>query len=457
MAMNGSSVHSNQSLTGYGQSLNDVQKRSSEIPLISFPTWIALMAYLFTLAITQTVYADPFMNMRWIALGAVTAAAIADWMLIGIRGKHRIQGYNGHLLAVYLLATFGTIIYAENWVFSGMRWASHAAMLVVFLLFLPQIMIPGQTRRIALILKVTMSTLLIFSWLRPIIELIPDTGEHYHGAMGNSNTMGHIASITAILYLSSVFSAKRLWPRLLSAAMTAAAILTVWMSGARSSIIALFIGVLLLFHYHRRETQRYVMAAILLGGLTMTAFPNLPSEISRFITKADEKDELSLENPVLRTRIPTWSAAYDGFKQRPLLGWGFGASSQTPKDTEVGLTAWGLANRDAVNDFMFMLEGCGIVGFLAYLLLIYIVFRQRPSRSQKSILYDYSQGKAGHSGDISLHQTHALLYILAVSLLALNQFDNTALSAGNLICMTLWISAGCAITLRHEMNQSQPR
>jgi len=99
-----------------------------------------------------------------------------------------------------------------------------------------------------------------------------------------------------------------------------------------------------------------------------------------------------------------------------------------------------------------MLEGCGIVGFLAYLLLMYIVFRQGPSKAQKTILYDYFQGKTQYSKTISLNQTHVLLYVLSVSLLILNQFDNTALSAGNLLCMTLWISAGCAITLRHEMS-----
>jgi O-antigen ligase len=452
MTTNGSSVHLNETITGSRQSLNALRKRSMEMPLISIPTWTALIAYLFTLAITQTVYAEPFMNLRWVALGAVTASACADWILVATRGGHRVRGNNGHLLAIYLLATFGTVIYAQNWVFSGMRWTSHAAMLVVSLLFLPQIMIPGQTRQILLILKVVMSTLLIFSWLRPIIELIPDTGDLYHGAMGNSNTMGHIAFIAAMLYLSPALSAREFRTRLFSAAMMIAATLTVWQSGARSSIIALSIGVLLLFYYYRREAQRYLIIAVLLGGVTMIAFPTLPSEISRFIMKADDRTDLSLDNPVLRTRIPTFTAAYNGFKERPLLGWGFGASSHTSRDAEVKLTSWGIVNRDAVNDFMFMLEGCGIVGFLAYLLLMYIVFKQAPSKSQRSVLNDYFQGKIKYSKAISLHQTHALLYVLSVSLIVLNQFDNTALSAGNLICMTLWASTGCAITLHHELS-----
>ena len=453
--MSGPSVQLDEPSMEFRQYLNALRKWSTEIPLISIPTWIALIAYLFTLAITQTVYAEPFMNLRWVALGAVTASATADWMLVGIRGRHRARGNNAQLLIIYLLATFGTVIYAHNWIFSGMRWASHAAMLAIFIILIPQIMIPGQTRHVLLMLKAAISILLIFSWLRPIIELVPDTGQHYHGAMGNSNAMGHVAFIAALLYLSSALSTKEFRNRLLSTIMTVAAILTVWKTGARSSIIALSIGVLLLFHFYRRETQRYLMIAILLGGALMTAFPNLPAEITRFIVKADSKPDISLSNPVLQSRIPTFTAAYNGFKERPLLGWGFGASSGTSQTAEVKLTSWGLANRDAVNDFMFMLEGCGIVGFLAYLLLIYIVFKQGPSKSQKSILFDYSQGKVKLSKAISLHQTHAVLYVLSVCLIVLNQFDNTALSAGNLICMTLWISVCSTITLRHEMSQFQ--
>jgi hypothetical protein len=450
MAMNGSSVHLNDTTMGRRQKLNALPKRSRGNPLISIPTWIALIVYLFTLAITQTVYADPFMNLRWVALGAVTASAFADWILVAKREGHRARGNSGQLLAIYLLATFGTIIYAESWVFSGMRWASHAAMLIVFVLILPQMMIPDQTRGILLMLKVVMCVLLSFSWLRPIIELIPDTGDLYHGAMGNANTMGHVAFIAALLFLQDALTAKVPWRRILSAAMMIAASLTVWQSGARSSIVALSIGVLLLFHYHRQETQRYVMIAILLGGLTMTAFPNLPEEITRFIVKSSDKASEESLNP-MRSRIPSWTAAYNGFKERPLLGWGFGASSSMEKNVEITLTSNQIVNRDPVNDMMFMLEGCGIVGFAAYLLLIYIVFKQCPTKSQKSIMYKSRQGQQVNPRLLSLHHTHVVLYVLSICLILLNQLDNSALSAGNLISVTVWIGAGCATTLRHEL------
>jgi O-antigen ligase len=183
--------------------------------------------------------------------------------------------------------------------------------------------------------------------------------------------------------------------------------------------------------------------------MLMVSFPNLPGEMARFIVKANENHESTSLNP-MRTRMPVWSAAYDGFKQRPLLGWGFGAASNVLKQSKFTLTSFGMVERDAVNDIMFMMEGCGIIGIGAYILLIYNIIKQNPTRSQKSILHrSSSQGIS--SGILSLHQTHAMLFVLSVCLILLNQLDNSALSAGNLISVTLWLSVGCAATLRHEI------
>jgi O-antigen ligase len=450
MAMNGSSIGLNEPIMDIKTSLHASRRRPADIPLISTPTWVALIVYLFTLAMTQTVYFEPFMNIRWVALGALTAATLADWILVGGRERHKSRGNNSQLLSIYLLATFGTVIYAENWLFSGMRWVSHAAMLLVFIVYLPQMMVPKQTQKMLLILKCIMSSLLVFSWLRPIIELVPDSEGLYHGAMGNANSMGHVAFIAALLFLSSALTAKTRRNCIFSTAMMVAAAGTVWQSGARSSIIGLSFGVLLLFYYYRRETQRYVIIAILLGGITMIAFPNLPGEISRFMIKSDAKIEATAFNP-MRSRMPSWTASWNGFKERPLLGWGFGASNNVTGDVEITLTSSQIVQRDPVNDFLFMLEGCGVVGFAAYMLLIIIVFKQNPGKSLKPILQRFRQGQDISPDVISLHEYHVVLYVLSVCLIILNQFDNSALSAGNLISVTLWLCAGCAITLHHEI------
>jgi O-antigen ligase len=453
MAINGSRVQLNENLTELGQYLRDSQQRSIHRPIMSLPTWFCLLGYLFSLALTQTVYAWFFhwMDLRWLMLTALAASSAADWILAWARRKSRAHGSIEQILMIYLLATFGTVIYAENWIFSGMRWASHAAMLVIFLLFLPQILVPAQARRMLDILKYIMAALLIFSYLRPFIEGIPDTGTLYHGAMGNANTMGHIGFITALLFLQSLFTSNVPRVRFLSGALATAAVFTVWQSGARSSTLALLIGVLLLFYYYPRKSQGLAIVGILLGGLAMISFPTLPDQVSRFVVKEHEDRVTTRSFDPIQSRRPTWSAAYQGFRQRPLLGWGFGADSKMTKSWEVKLTSAGAVERDAVNDSLFMLEGGGIIGLCSYLLLIYIVLRQRPSRFQRSMQH-FRPNREVDSGAMALYHAHVALFILPICLIILNQFDNSALSAGNLISVTTWLSTGCAAILRSEMN-----
>ena len=170
-------------------------------------------------------------------------------------------------------------------------------------------------------------------------------------------------------------------------------------------------------------------------------------QIFRFAQKSDAYGQSESFNPMI-SRVPVWTAAYEGFKKRPLLGWGFGADSTVSKSWKIRLTSLGTVERDPVNDFLFMMEGCGVIGIGSYLFLIGLVLKQRPSRSQSAFLQNWMRDGTAASADLSLHHAHVVLFTIPVSLLVLNQFDNTALSAGNLISVILWLSAGCATALR---------
>ncbi len=424
--------------------------RTAVTPALSILTWLSLIGYLIALALTQTIYGQPFMMARWIMLGIFAASSGADLILVAARGGYRRGIGNGRVLTVYLLATFGSVIYAENWTFSGMRWASHAAMLVVLVLTLPRIITLKQIRALLTILKYITFLLVVVSWLYPAPTTIMDTDTMYKGVMGNANAMGHIAFIASILFLQSTITSKTPKGRYFSAAFAVAAIATIWNSGARSSMIAFSMGVLLLLYYYRKEMKGVVLIGILLGCSVMVSFPQLPQGIVKFVHKTDDTTAVNALNTI-QSRAPVWSASYEGFKKRPLFGWGFGADSTIRKNWDIKLTALGTVERDAVNDFLFMLEGCGIVGLGAYLLLIFIVLKERPTRLQYSLLKNFSHEQDGSSGMMALHHTHVMFFILPVCLLVLNQFDNSALSAGNLISVILWLCVGCAAMLRHKI------
>lgn len=425
--------------------------RSAHSPSLSILTWLSLFGYLIALALTQTTYNQPFMTSRWIMLGIFTASGFADMILVAARGGYRLGFGNGQILAIYLLATFSSVIYAENWLFSGMRWASHALMLLVLLLIFPQIVTLKQIRILLAVLKYLLAALVVVSWLSPAPVTVLDNNTLYKGVMGNANSMGHIAFLTAILFLQSAIIARKPWVRYFSGAFAVAAMITIWNSGARSSMTAFSVGMLLLLYFYRKEMKGLALIGILLGSAAMVSYPQLPHEIFRFAQKSVQSEKSVSFDPI-QSRAPVWSASYAGFKKRPLFGWGFGADSNIAKEWEIKLSAIGMVERDAVNDFLFMLEGCGIIGLGAYLLLIYIILRQRPSKLQSTILKNFSHDGASDSGIMALHHAHAILFILPVCLLVLNQFDNSALSAGNLISVTLWLCTGCAAVIRREIS-----
>jgi O-antigen ligase len=320
-------------------------------------------------------------------------------------------------------------------------------MLVVFLIFLRQNITALQPQRILLILKIIIGILLFISLVRPAAQTIYDNLEVFRGAMGNANTMGQIGAIGTLLYFHSHLNERNRWKRYILVGLSCGAVVIVWKSGSRSAVIALLSGIGLLALFYRRKMKGKIVWSILLICIMALISPELPREVERFIVKSE--DTLTVvSQQMTKSREDVWGAAWKGFKERPIFGWGFGADSGIRKNWKISLTALGTVERDPVNDFLFMLEGCGVIGFLAYFLLIYVGLKQMPMRVEILAL------KKGSNGS-SVHHAHAIFFTIAMSLLVLVQFDNTALSGGNFIPVILWLSVGAAGALRREAKMAE--
>lgn len=443
--MDQTSLYFNRDWPGYRMPAGMAPTAYASAPIISLVTRISLIGYLVSLALTQTVYGAPFMLVRWAMLGLLAASSCADIILVSKRPGFRPRSGNGVILTIYMLLTFGTVIYAQSWMFSGARWSSHALMLVTFTIVLPQLVSLKQIPQIMSFLKYMMGFLVIISWMFPTY----DNANLYRGAMGNSNSMGHIAFISAFLFLQTYIVEKVPRLRNIAGLMALISIVTIWRSGARSGMVAFIAGVILLCYYYRRSMRWMVLTGILAGSIVMVCFPKVPERITHFAQKTD-RFRYGAVNP-MQSRIPVWTAAYEGFKARPLLGWGFGADSSMAKEWKFQLTSLGTTERDAVNDFLFMMEGGGILGLTSYLVLIFLIVKQRPNRIQKNMLQNFDRERDANSREMELHHTHVGLFVLACSMMILFQVDNTALSAGNLISLTVWLCACCATVLRYEI------
>jgi len=416
--------------------------------------FLSLLGYLGTLATLQTNYAWTFMTYRWIALITLVIVSGFHWMLFRPRRRLISADNTMDILMVYLFSTLLTVPFAENWVFSGMRWTSHAMMLLAFLLFLPPTLQLKDVQRLITVLKATVAVLLLVSWIYPVPWAFEDT-QRFQGAMGDPNTMGHIAAMGALLYFHGAITTKEKRVRIGQGAIALGAMATVWFSGARSSMLALMVGLMLLGYVYRRRIGFKIIGTMLAVTLVSFAFPNLPGQAKQFILKGEGGTSSEISRRVIESRRPVWEEAWEGFKSRPLLGWGFGADSNVPVLWEIQMTALGTVERDAVNDFLFMLEGGGIVGLGAYLLLVYLILKQRPAAEQRAILMRFSGAPAElRDSSLPIHHAHAILFIVATSLLVLFQLDGTALSAGSFMSAALWLTVGGAIAIRKEVPAS---
>jgi O-antigen ligase len=311
--------------------------------------------------------------------------------------------------------------------------------------------------------------------------------------MGDPNSMGHIAAICALIYLHGAVTGRMKWWRAMQLIVAVIGTVILWLSGARSSMVLLVVGIGLINVYYglTRSLLRSLLAKsiILISVALILVLVNpilsaIHSAAMNFITKNVYSREGFSTKTVFSTRERLWSDAWEGFKQRPILGWGFGGIADIPTDWSISPTSIGLI-RDVTNDFLFTLEGSGLVGFAAYLGLILSIVRQSPTREQLSRLrkgkrigmrtkqmllsayysilkksYPASQERIFQKGPESgidseskpspLDHSHAIMYILSVSLVALFLFDCSAFSAGSIISAIFWLSAGTAGLLHSD-------
>jgi len=139
--------------------------------------------------VTQTVYGSHFMNTRWLTLGILIIACGFYWFSAKAYAHDPADDRSNLLILVYFAMTFLSIVAAENPLFSGMKWISHAAMLLVFLVFLRRSLKSNQVDSVVLFLKGTIVILLFASWMKPASLVSSLDLQLYRGAFGSPNSM----------------------------------------------------------------------------------------------------------------------------------------------------------------------------------------------------------------------------------------------------------------------------
>jgi len=440
------------------------------------PVLVSLLFYIGTLTATQTIYGQQFMALRWVALGSFTLVSFIYWLFGRIPQKDPMDKRADLVIVfIYLGATLLSVATAESIQFSGLKWATQGMLILSCMVFLRGTFNPEKMRNLLGFLKILSLALLLISLLFPAPVRVFDN-PYFRGAMGDANSLGHVAAICALVLLQGALTTgKRSW-KLGQLAVAAFAFMVLIRSGARSSAAAFLVGLMLINFYFSLTRSLLAKAATFLLVALILASPMIHSQVMSFLAKEERRFDYSSLSAPLReadkkgllpsymfaTRERLWSEAWEGFMRRPFLGWGFGANADIAREWFISPTGAGMT-RDITNDLLFVLEGSGLIGFLAYLGLIFFILKQFPSRQQ--ILRLRQEFRKGIRDEMTLSRAyvHSQFYILSVSLFALFFFDGSAFSAGSLISAIFWISAGAANltrmkTIKNEwMNHQIPK
>lgn len=379
--------------------------------------------------------------MRWVSLGLLFLLALTDWL--SARRKYANLDFVRRRIGLYLALWALTVVASDHQAFSGLRFAAHVAVLVPMMLLVPERMNAIDFRRVMNVIMVICFVVLAVSLLLGSPQPTASPHGWYRGIVGNPNAFGHFSAVGLVLFAHAAFSTKRRGKRNMFVALALLALILLLQSYARSSTVAAFAGLIVLYFFHRAKISKYALVAIVAGGVALITDPTLPEKLADRVFKHDSaQTSLGTADRLLASRTPIFERSIEGFQQRPLFGWGFGVDADTNLSAwSVQFTSTGFTGRDPVNDILYTLETGGIIGFVAYLMLLALlswVWRQRHLAKVLS---------AGLSPPSVTPRNYIGFFSLTITLAVLFQFDNTALAAGNFFGVLFWLSFGCSLAL----------
>jgi O-antigen ligase len=398
-------------------------------------------------AATQTAFGDRFSQLRWYSLFALTVFGAVAWIISPQRDL-RLLSVNMRV-AVYSALWGLTVVYSDYPMFSGFRLVAHLMIVVFGLVFLPQLLRLTDATRMLTILKLIVGIILVVSYFRPSPLTIYDDPDLYKGILGNANTLGHMSAVGCLLFFHGYLTGSDTRWGKAQAGLAALAALLMMQSGARSSLVALVAGFFMLCFLYKERLSRYLVLGLLAGLAILALVPNVSQRISDFAFKhrLNVEYESTLDHLTF-SRQDAWERSWDGFRQKPILGWGFGLDSDADVSNWTGKwTSLGVSGRDPVNDVMSALESGGVVGLAAYVALVALLMKGWFPAAVRAGL-DAALKEPDAARVSRMYEAQKAYFCLSLMLIVLFEFDNTALAAGSFFAALLWVSLGLCVGFR---------
>lgn len=205
------------------------------------------------------------------------------------------------------------------------------------------------------------------------------------GIIGNSAFLASYLLLIIFLCLVLIINAKRLWMKIIHLAVIELNLLFIYYTAARGVILSILAGTIFLSLFYMfgkldnpREKLYKKIALSTIGGILLlsitffafrdTAFIKQNSVLSRI-------SAISFSDPTTQFRLFAWKIAWEGIKEKPILGWGqenfIIVYSKYYNPKLFGLEGWADRAHNIVLDW---LVNAGFMGLFFYLSIFIAVF-----------------------------------------------------------------------------------
>jgi O-antigen ligase len=185
-----------------------------------------------------------------------------------------------------------------------------------------------------------------------------------HGLMGGPGNMGRVLATTIPVTFYLFLERKEIDIRkILLAGMLVVEFYGIFLAMSRTPWIALLIALFVMQLFYPRFQKMFWVIALIAAGVLWATWDQVDES-----TTVQQRVTYKTED--YNGRTPRWEAGFNMWKEKPVRGWGFGRYEE---ESGRFRTDGDGTNFEAIeNDYLHILVGSGLIGFLPYLLFLLV-------------------------------------------------------------------------------------
>jgi O-antigen ligase/tetratricopeptide (TPR) repeat protein len=252
----------------------------------------------------------------------------------------------------------------------------HLHLFAYFLVLSGILSTPKEWRRFIYTVAVSGSAMALYGYLQAfkLVSISKQSGPRADGAFGNASYMAIFMVFAVFIAAYLYFSEDRKWLKNIFAALVVFEIPVVFLTATRGAILGLVGGTVLMvlsLTFLAKNRQVKIASICIMSGIALLIVAFIVFKDSDFFNKNRvfaRFSNMSLQDKTVQSRFTIWRMSFEGFKERPLLGWGPENYNQVfNKYYQPSLwpqEQWFDRSHNIIFDWL--IQG-GILGLLAYL------------------------------------------------------------------------------------------